>query len=151
MNKFTVEPTVGDGHAGEAHLEVDESNSATHGGDDFATKVTIIGAVVVGAALIEAALIPGIIIGGIAAAFAPKYLPKLGETLQPMIHSTMREAYKLGRKARSMAGEVQEQMSDIAAEVKAEDIVNASEGQPPAVGIVKHGGVLSNGMDKVKS
>ena len=131
MSKFKVEPTAGNGHAEETHFDVEETHAEANGSDDFTTKATIIGAVVVGAALVEAALIPGIIIGGIAAAFAPKYLPKLGERLRPMFHSTMREAYKLGRKARSMAGEVKEQMSDIAAEVKAEDVVKAEECAAP--------------------
>ena len=78
-----------------------------------------VGVIVVGAALIEAALIPGMIVGA-AAVLAPKYVPKMGETLQPMFRSFVRGAYKFGRKAREAAAEAKEQVQDIVAEVHAE-------------------------------
>lgn len=154
MSKYKVDTTGVNGQAGDTHFATDVSDSATsanHGGDDFTTKAAIIGAVVVGAALFEAALIPGIIIGGIAAAFAPKFVPKLGERLQPMFHSTVRGAYKLGRKARSAVGEVQEHMSDIAAEVQAEDVVRASETAAADEGNGKFGEVAAAGNGAAKS
>jgi hypothetical protein len=104
-----------------AEMDGDESEH-----DDGPSKLLTVGVVVVGAALIETAWIPGILLGA-AAAIAPKYLPRLGERVQPLFNSTVRGAYKLGRKARSAVGEVREQMSDIAAEVDAEDVAAASE------------------------
>ncbi|WP_158929209.1 DUF5132 domain-containing protein [Acidisphaera sp. S103] len=87
--------------------------------DDFSTKAATVGVIVVGAALIEAALIPGMIVGA-AAILAPKYVPKMGSTLQPMFRSVVRGAYKFGRKAREAAAEAKEQVQDIVAEVHAE-------------------------------
>jgi hypothetical protein len=109
-----------------------EAESSKHDGDDGPSKLLTVGVVVVGAALFEAAWIPGILLGA-AAAIAPKYLPKLGERVQPLFDSTVRGAYKLGRKARSAVGEVREQMSDIAAEVDAEAVAVASEAAPEPV------------------
>jgi len=113
-------------HVDHAHLASEECSPAAERGDDFTTKAATVGAVVVGAALLETALIPGIILGA-AAVLAPKYLPKLSERLQPMFHATVRGVYKLGRKARSAVGEVQEHMSDIAAEVHAEEFAKAGD------------------------
>jgi hypothetical protein len=41
--------------------------------------------------------------------------------LQPLFNSAVRGAYKVGRKARSAFGEIQERVNDITAEVKAEE------------------------------
>jgi hypothetical protein len=95
-------------------------------GASAATVAATIGVVVVGAAVLEATLIPGILLGA-AAAFAPKYVPKLGERLQPLFNSTVRGACKLGRKARSAYGEAQERIHDIAAEVHAEETAQATD------------------------
>jgi len=46
-------------------------------------EIATIGAIAAGAALLEAALIPGIALGG-AAVLAPKYLPKLRQSLKPL-------------------------------------------------------------------
>lgn len=99
-------------------------------GDDFAAKAVTIGVVAVGVAIVESALLPGVVLGA-AAALAPKYFPKLGNRLQPLFNSTVRGAYKLGRKARSAVGEIQERVSDIAAEVKAEEKAQAIEPATP--------------------
>lgn len=131
MSKYKVEVNTGTGQTDPAHASDEDGNHATKNGDDITSKAATIGVVVVGAALLEAALIPGIILGA-AAALAPKYLPKLGERLQPLFQSTVRGAYKLGRKARAAVGEVQENMSDIAAEVHAEELAKASEAVPAA-------------------
>jgi hypothetical protein len=82
-----------------------------------AATVAVVG---VGAAVFEAALIPGIVLG-VAAMWAPKYFPKMGEALHPLFRSTVRGAYKLGNKTREMMAEAQEQVHDIVAEVHAED------------------------------
>jgi hypothetical protein len=98
-------------------------------GSGPSTLLTV-GVVAVGAAFFEVAWIPAILLGA-AAAVAPRYLPRLGERVQPLFNSTVRGAYKLGRRARSAVGEVREQMSDIAAEVDAEDVAAASSEPAP--------------------
>jgi hypothetical protein len=87
---------------------------------DFTSTVATIGVVGVGVALFDIALIPGMIIG-LAAAFAPKYVPKLGERLEPLFSTAVRGAYKATRMARGAVAEVQEKVLDIAAEVEAEE------------------------------
>jgi hypothetical protein len=128
MGKYKLELPAEDAHAAHDHAsETDDPAKAAEG----TSKLVTVGVVVAGAALFEAALIPGILLGA-AAVVAPKYLPKLGERIQPLFNTTVRGAYKLGRKARSAVGEVREQMSDIVAEVEAEDVVAAEE---PAAGV----------------
>jgi hypothetical protein len=83
------------------------------------TTAATVGVVAVGAVIFEAALIPGMIIG-VAAALAPSYMPRLGAALNPLFRSTVRSAYKMGRKTREAMSEAREQMSDIVAEVNAE-------------------------------
>jgi uncharacterized membrane protein len=56
---------------------------------DFVTVATTIGAIAAGVALFEVALIPGMAIGA-AAVLAPKYVPKLGRRLRPLLKSTVR-------------------------------------------------------------
>ena len=128
MTKYKVEVN---GAAQEAeHTPDAEETAAAPAGDATAVAATV-GVVVIGAAVLEAALIPAILVGA-AAALAPKYLPRLGERLQPLFNTTVRGAYKLGRKARSAVGEAQERLHDIAAEVHAEEAA-AAEGAPAAV------------------
>lgn len=94
--------------------------------DDLVGKATTIAAVAAGVALFEVALIPGMVIG-VAAALAPNYLPKLGSRMKPVLHTTVRGAYKIGQKARSAVSEAQEHLQDIAAEVKAEQVSAVKE------------------------
>lgn len=139
MSKFKVDVSAGNGQsqpAAAAHEEAapaeptPEAPSKAEAEVDFVTTATTIGVVGVAAALFDLALIPGMIIG-VAAAFAPKYVPKLGDRLQPLFNSTVRGAYKLTRKARSAVAEAQEKFHDIAAEVDAEHV---AEAQKPAAG-----------------
>lgn len=88
------------------------------------TTVATIGVIGVAAALFDVALIPGIIIG-VAAAYAPKYVPGLGDRLQPLFDYTVRGAYKMTRSARSAVAEAQERVNDIAAEVAVEEAAEA--------------------------
>lgn len=109
-------------HAGAEHNAPEhEEVSSVASSDDMIGKAATIAVVAAGVALFEVALIPGMVIG-VAATLAPNVLPKLGHRMKPMLHSTMRGAYKLGRRARSAVSEAQEQLQDIAAEVKAEQI-----------------------------
>jgi hypothetical protein len=91
---------------------------------DLTSTLATIGVIGVGVALFDLALIPGMIIG-LAAAFAPKYLPKVGDRLEPLFNTAVRGAYKATRMARGAVAEAQEKVLDIAAEVDAEEAENA--------------------------
>jgi hypothetical protein len=56
------------------------------------------------AAAIEAALLPGLVLGA-AAAWLPRYFPKIGEALNPVFSSAVRGAYKIGQKTRQLVAE----------------------------------------------
>jgi len=136
VGKFKVDVNAGNGHAKAAdasaegaETEHDEAAENGSGRPDFVTTATTIGVVAVAAAIFDVALIPGLVLG-VAAAFAPKYVPKLGERLEPLFNSTVRGAYKMTRKARSAVAEAQERMSDIAAEVDAEATAEPKEPSP---------------------
>ena len=137
MGKFKVDVNAGE-HAKTAaepvegaETEHEEAETASSSGPDFVTTATTIGVVAVAAAIVDVALIPGLVIG-VAAAFAPKFVPKLGERLEPLFNSTVRGAYKMTRKARSAVAEAQERMNDIAAEVDAEAVAETKEPAPAA-------------------
>jgi hypothetical protein len=87
--------------------------------DEFVATIATIGVVGLGVIAFEAALLPGLVLG-VAAALAPRYLPKVGGAINPLFKSTVRGAYKLGERAREMTAELQEQVHDIVAEAKAE-------------------------------
>ena len=87
---------------------------------DLTSTLATIGVIGVGVALFDLALIPGMIIG-VAAAFAPKYLPQVGDRLEPLFNTAVRGAYKATRMARGAVAEAQEKMLDITAEVDAEE------------------------------
>jgi hypothetical protein len=87
--------------------------------EDFVASALTVGVIFVSAALIEATLIPGMIVGA-AAVLAPKYIPKIGAGLEPIVKSAVRGAYKFGQKAREVVAEAQEHVNDIVAEVNAE-------------------------------
>jgi hypothetical protein len=113
-------------HHHEEHAAHEEHGHAGRPADDILTSAAAIGVVAVGAIIFEAALIPGIALG-VAAALAPKYLPKLGDRVQPLIDSTVRGAYKFTRKARATVSEYQERMQDIAAEIHSDEEVAAAK------------------------
>ena len=69
--------------------------------------------------VLDRRLLPGLVLG-IATMLVPKYLPRLGGAVSPLVKSTVRGAYKMGQKTREMVAEVQEQVHDIVAEVDAE-------------------------------
>jgi hypothetical protein len=97
-----------------------EPSEMSHGGgaDMIATAATV-AVVGLAAAVFEAALLPGMVLG-VAAMLAPKALPKAGAALNPLFRSTVRGAYRFGKKTREAAAEMQEQVHDLIAEVKAE-------------------------------
>jgi Protein of unknown function (DUF5132) len=116
-----------------ATAEAQEPNPAVN---EAVTVAATVGVVAAGVALFEVALLPGMVIG-VAAMLAPKYVPKMGAALNPLFKSTVRSAYKFGRKTREMVAEAKEQVHDIVAEVHAEgDTVNAAAktaAEPPKV------------------
>ena len=81
-----------------------------------AATVCVVGA---GVLIFEAALLPGLVLG-VATMLVPKYLPKMGAAVNPLVKSTVRGAYKLGQKTKELVAEAQEQVHDIVAEVDAE-------------------------------
>ena|SRR5579872_2819527 len=108
------------------HPSHQEHAAESRPADDLLASAATIGVVAVGAIIFEAALLPGIALG-VAAALAPKYLPKLGDRVQPLIDSTVRSAYKFTRKARATVSEYQERMQDIAAEIHADEEMAAAK------------------------
>jgi hypothetical protein len=104
----------------DSEAEMIEQESANTDRSELVATATTVAVVGVGAAIFEAALLPGIVLG-VAAMWAPKYFPKVGEALNPLFRSTVRGAYKLGNKTREFVAETQEQVHDIVAEVHAED------------------------------
>jgi hypothetical protein len=86
---------------------------------ELAATVATVAVVGIGAAVFEAALLPGMVLG-VAAMCVPRFLPQIGEALNPLFRSTVRGAYKIGEKTREMVAEAQEQVHDIVAEVDAE-------------------------------
>src|SRR5262249_56682704 len=93
-----------------------------------ARTVVVVGAVVI---IFEAALLPGFVLG-IASMLLPKFLPKLGGAVSPMLKSTVRGAYRMGQKTREMVAEVHEQANNIVAEVGAEGDKKAAAPKSPA-------------------
>ena len=84
-----------------------------------AATVATVAVVGVGALVFEAALLPGLCLG-VAAMLVPKFLPQIGTALNPLVKSTVRGAYRLGRKTREMVAEAEEHVHDLVAEVNAE-------------------------------
>ena len=105
----------GDAHASAA---TDEPHDQENGGINKTVATVVV--VAAGAALFEAALLPGLVLG-VAAMAAPKYMPKLAGALGPIFKSTVRGTFKLAQKSKEAFAEAQEHVSDIVAEVKAED------------------------------
>ena len=90
--------------------------------ENFNTAVATmasVGVVAVGALVFEAALLPGLCLG-VAAMLVPKFLPQIGTALNPLVKSSVRGVYRIGRKTREMVAEAEEHVHDIVAEVDAE-------------------------------
>jgi Protein of unknown function (DUF5132) len=105
-----------DTHAAEPDDDFDEPNEDQDELVATAATVAVVGA---GVIIFEAALLPGLVLG-VCTMLVPKYLPKIGSAMNPLVKSTVRGAYKMGQKTKEMFADVQEQMHDIVAEVDAE-------------------------------
>jgi hypothetical protein len=106
-------------HDESAFMPPADSNeeSVTTKNDDIVAKAATIAVVGVGVALISTELIPGMLIG-VAAAF----LPGIGPKMRPFLKSTVKAGYSAVRKTREMMAEASEQVQDMLAEAKAEDV-----------------------------
>lgn len=114
------------GHDAADKMDGANEHDESHEGGINKTVATVV-VVAAGAALFEAALLPGLLLG-VAAMAAPKYLPKLASSLNPLFKSTVRGTYKFAQKSKEMFAEAHEQVHDIVAEVKAENETAANGG-----------------------
>ncbi len=96
-----------------------------------AATVATVAVVGVGALVFEAALIPGLALG-VAAMLVPKFLPQIGTALNPLVKTTVRGAYRVGRKTRELVAEAEEHVNDIVAEVDAEAEADATAAENEA-------------------
>jgi hypothetical protein len=110
----------------------DEGDFGEVKNDDVLAKAATIAVVGVGVALISAELLPGMLIG-VAAAF----LPGIGPKMRPFLKSTVKAGYSAVRKTREMMAEASEQVQDMLAEAKAEDV--APVPPPPAANSAANG------------
>ena len=121
-----------DGHSLNHEDAALEPTDPTEQGDQnfnsAAATVATVAVVGVGALVFEAALIPGLALG-VAAMLVPKFLPQIGTALNPLMKSTVRGAYRVGRKTRELVAEAEEHVHDIVAEVDAEADVKAAAGE----------------------
>ena len=111
----------------------EQVSEALEANSDVVATVATVAVVGIGAAVFEAALLPGVVLG-IAAMWLPKYFPKMGEAINPLLRSTVRSAYKVGRKTKEMMAEAQEQVHDIDAEVHAEGEAGVTKAKTAAAG-----------------
>jgi hypothetical protein len=102
MSKFKVDVNVGTGQA--EQTSAPSAEETVQSSQDFSAQIATIGVVAIGVAVVSAELLPGVVIG-VAAALVPKCFPKLRTRWQPLFNSTVRRAYKLGRKAQSAIGD----------------------------------------------
>ena len=114
------------GHDAADKMDGASEHDESHEGGINKTVATVV-VVAAGAALFEAALLPGLVLG-VAAMAAPKYLPQLASSLNPLFKSTVRGTYKFAQKSKEMFAEAREQVHDVVAEVKAENETAANSG-----------------------
>jgi hypothetical protein len=128
-----------DGHNGGKadHLaeSADPLDDAHEGQDELVATAATVCVVGAGVLIFEAALLPGLVLG-VATMLVPKYLPRLGAAVNPLVKSTVRGAYKMGQKTKEMVAEVQEQVHDIVAEVDAEGDKKGAPKAPPRSTVV---------------
>jgi hypothetical protein len=99
-----------------------------------ATSVATAAAIVVGAALIEVELIPGLIIGA-GAILLGKLFPEMSHYVRPAIKGALRAGFTLAQKAQELVAETSEQVHDLVAEVKLEQMhPHASKQAHPVAG-----------------
>jgi hypothetical protein len=117
-----------DSHAAEPDDDFDE---AGEGQDELVATAATVAVVGAGVIIFEAALLPGLVLG-VCTMLVPKYLPKIGSAVNPLVKSTVRGAYKMGQKTKEVFADVQEQVHDIVAEVDAEADKKVGASKSPA-------------------
>ena len=121
----------GDRTEGHSSVEPDEVLDGLNEDNDVISTAATVAVVGAGVILFEAALLPGLVLG-IATMMVPKFLPRLGAAVNPLVKSTIRGAYKMGQKTREAVAEAREQVHDIVAEVDAEADGKAATLKPSA-------------------
>jgi hypothetical protein len=120
-----------------AHAEDEPIDEQDEGQDELVATAATVAVVGAGVILFEAALLPGLVLG-VATMLVPKFLPRIGTAVNPLMRSTVRGVYKFGQKTREMVAEAQEQVHDIVAEVHAEggreEPVPSKPARPAAAG-----------------
>jgi hypothetical protein len=117
-----------DNHAAEPDDDFDEPSE---GQDELVATAATVAVVGAGVIIFEAALLPGLVLG-VCTMLVPKYLPKIGSAVNPLVKSTVRGAYKMGQKTKEVFADVQEQVHDIVAEVDAEADKKVGASKSPA-------------------
>ena len=121
----------GEDHGHDHPVEADPLAETHENREELVATAATVAVVGAGVVLFEAALLPGLVLG-VAAMLVPKYLPRLGAAVNPLVKSTVRSAYKMGQKTKEMVAEMQEQVHDIVAEVDAEGPGKARSTVAPA-------------------
>jgi hypothetical protein len=117
-----------DSHAAEPD---DDFEEPSEGQDELVATAATVAVVGAGVIIFEAALLPGLVLG-VCTMLVPKYLPKIGSAVNPLVKSTVRGAYKMGQKTKEVFADVQEQVHDIVAEVDAEADKKVGASKSPA-------------------
>lgn len=119
--------------------------------DDALVTAATVGFVAASVALFEAALLPGVILG-VAAMWAPKYLPRMVGSLDPLVKSGLRGAYGLARKTKAVVTDARERVQVVVAEARAEDEPNvvSSARLEPALAAVEAPGPARKSRKKAK-
>jgi len=112
-------------------VETDPLAETHESHEELVTTAATVAVVGAGVLLFEAALLPGLVLG-VATMLVPRYLPRIGAAVNPLVKSTVRGAYKMGQKTKEMVAEMQEQVHDIVAEVDAEGAGKAGSPVAPA-------------------
>jgi hypothetical protein len=98
----------------------------------IAETVVAVAVIGIGAALIEVEWIPGILIG-IGAMLVPKLIPGFTDAMKPVVRTAIRGGYNAAVRTREAVTEAKEQVEDIIAEARAEQVMDAATAkQPPA-------------------
>jgi hypothetical protein len=101
----------------ETPIEAEGENFGEVKTDDMVATAATVVVVGVGAALLSAELLPGMILG-----VAAMMLPGVGKHMRPMLKSTVKAGYSAMRKTREMMAEASEQVQDMLAEARSEDV-----------------------------
>ena len=83
---------------------VDPTEQSDQNFDTAVATVATVAVVGVGVIAFEAALLPGLALG-VVTMLVPKFLPKIGTALSPVVKSTVKGAYRVGQKTKEVFAE----------------------------------------------